>query len=171
MVKVVRISDMTSSQICGFVFGGTCLNGYDPKHDWLVEFPPGLKPPELHPTELPELGGDTPYLKVLQISDTHFDPLYAEGANAECEDPLCCRQDNGPPKTGSAAAGKWGTYRKCDTPRRLLDNALRHIAETHRVRGIESLYAFSCAFLYIFIVGSLINCQIIVEVLTSKESR
>jgi len=34
--------------------------------------------------------------------------------------------------TPNAAAGKWGDYRKCDTPKRTVDHMLSHIAETHK---------------------------------------
>lgn len=47
-----------------------------------------------------------PSFKVLHLSDTHFDPYYAEGSNADCNEPLCCRLTNGPAKTKEKAAGK-----------------------------------------------------------------
>ncbi|CAG9117622.1 unnamed protein product [Plutella xylostella] len=73
----------------------------------------------------------TATFKVLQISDTHFDPYYAEGANAECNEPLCCRASSGPALTPGGGAGRWGDYRKCDTPKRTIDHMLKHIADTH----------------------------------------
>jgi sphingomyelin phosphodiesterase len=71
--------------------------------------------------------------KVLHLSDTHFDPYYHEGSNADCNEPLCCRLTNGPPATPAAAAGRWGDYRKCDTPKRTIDSMLQHIKATHTV--------------------------------------
>lgn len=35
-------------------------------------------------------GGKKP-LQVIQYSDVHIDPLYKEGASAECKKPICCR--------------------------------------------------------------------------------
>ena len=38
---------------------------------------------------------------------------------------------NGQPQTRAASAGKWGDYRKCDTPKRTIDNMLKHLTEKH----------------------------------------
>lgn len=131
VIKVIRSSEMTPAQICSFFSRDACSDGYDERHDWRVMFPEGKKTGN-HITEPPP--ENVPRLKVLQISDTHFDPYYEVGTNADCGEPLCCRATDGPPKTSSAAAGKWGDYRKCDTPRHLLDNALKHIVDTHKVQ-------------------------------------
>lgn len=69
-------------------------------------------------------------LKVLHISDTHFDPHYLEGVSDDCPLPLCCRADSG--TEGESVGGKWGGW-KCDIPERTLDNLLEHIAEKHQV--------------------------------------
>ena len=74
-----------------------------------------------------------PTFKVLHLSDTHFDPYYQEGTNADCREPLCCRLTNGPALTPQGAAGRWGDYRKCDTPKRTVDHMLQHISSTHPV--------------------------------------
>lgn len=55
------------------------------------------------------------------------------GANAECNEPLCCRASSGPAMTPGGGAGRWGDYRKCDTPKRTIDHMLKHIADTHTV--------------------------------------
>lgn len=71
--------------------------------------------------------------KVLHLSDTHFDPYYQEGTNADCKEPLCCRLTNGPALSAQTAAGRWGDYRKCDSPKRTVDHMLQHITSTHPV--------------------------------------
>lgn len=80
-----------------------------------------------------------PTFKVLQLSDTHFDPYYLEGSNADCNEPLCCRLTNGPAINKETAAGRWGDYRKCDTPQRTIDHMLQHISATHPVGCHTSL--------------------------------
>ena len=50
--------------------------------------------------------GNGPTLKVIHISDTHMDESYVEGAKADCEQPLCCRRENGMAREGEQAAGK-----------------------------------------------------------------
>ncbi|KAJ8940101.1 hypothetical protein NQ318_016017, partial [Aromia moschata] len=74
---------------------------------------------------------NAPTFKVLHLSDTHYDPYYMEGSNADCAEPLCCRFTNGPAANKESAAGKWGDYRKCDSPKVTVDNMLQHIQETH----------------------------------------
>ncbi|XP_001600744.1 sphingomyelin phosphodiesterase [Nasonia vitripennis] len=129
VVEAVKKSDMRPAQVCSFLLGDACLNGYDARHDWKLNIQ--MKDHALsHPTSPPPK--DAPLIKILQISDTHFDPYYEEGANAECGEPLCCRGTDGEPKSKEAAAGKWGDYRKCDAPLHLIENALKHISETHK---------------------------------------
>lgn len=84
-----------------------------------------------------------PRFKVLQLSDTHVDPHYREGALADCELPLCCRATSGVAAAGKRTAGRWGDYGRCDAPVDLLENALQHIAKTHPVSPPPS--AWSCA--------------------------
>lgn len=146
-------------EICSFVIGDACGDVYNPYHEWEVAFPPVPKP-AVRPLNSPI--DKAPTFKVLQISDTHFDPYYAEGkyccydidtkriickiswfvlinmmlipgANADCNEPLCCRASSGPLRTPDSGAGRWGDYRKCDTPKRTIDHMLKHIADTHTV--------------------------------------
>ena len=146
---VLKQIELGPPQICSFVIGDACDDAYNPQHEWEVAFPPVNKPP-IQPPIPPKEGAPT--FKVLHISDTHYDPYYQEGSNADCNEPLCCRLTNGPPLTASAAAGRWGDYRKCDTPKRTVDHMLKHIADTHsvsikdfssRIHKDESLLTFT----------------------------
>ncbi|KAF2353506.1 Calcineurin-like phosphoesterase domain ApaH type [Trinorchestia longiramus] len=80
-----------------------------------------------------------PYLKVLHLTDIHFDPKYRRGANADCEAPICCREDSGPARNRWQRAGKYGNYGKCDSPRVLIEHMLHHISEHH-----SDINQFSC---------------------------
>lgn len=117
-------------EICSFVIGDACGDVDNPTHEWSVVFPPVPKPPP-QALSAPVHGAAT--FKVLQLSDTHFDPYYQEGSNADCREPLCCRLTSGPAPNPQSAAGRWGDYRKCDTPKRTVDNMMRHIQTTHPV--------------------------------------
>lgn len=130
VIYVLKQVDMGPAQICSFVIGDACDDTYNPLHEWEVAFPPVNKPP-VKPPVPPQEGAPT--FKVLHISDTHYDPYYQEGANADCNEPLCCRLTNGSPLTPAAAAGRWGDYRKCDTPKRTVEHMLKHIVDTHSV--------------------------------------
>ncbi|XP_049295450.1 sphingomyelin phosphodiesterase isoform X1 [Anopheles funestus] len=128
VIYVLKRITIGPDEICSFIIGDACGDIYNPYHEWEVEFPPVPKP---DPRELGLPKEAAPVFKVLHLSDTHFDPYYAEGSNADCNEPLCCRLTNGRPTTPNGAAGKWGDYRKCDTPQRTVDHMLNHIADTH----------------------------------------
>ncbi|XP_071442023.1 sphingomyelin phosphodiesterase-like isoform X1 [Hetaerina americana] len=126
---VLKRVDIGPDEVCSFVIGDACGEVDNPSHEWKVQFPPVPKPAIVN--NPPPKPGTTPTFKVLHLSDTHFDPYYEEGTNAECNEPLCCRLTNGRPLHPSAAAGRWGDYRKCDTPKRTVDSMLEHISNTH----------------------------------------
>lgn len=128
VVYVLKRITIGPDEICSFVIGDACGDVYNPYHEWEVSFPPVPKPAPKS-LEAPQEGA--PSFKVLHISDTHYDPYYAEGSNAECNEPLCCRASNGPALSPGGGAGRWGDYRKCDTPKRTVDHMLKHIADTH----------------------------------------
>lgn len=61
-------------------------------------------------------------VRSVQFSDLHIDFDYMEGMPAQCDYPICCR-NNGKDtraKEGSRPAGFWGDY-DCDIPQRTLD--------------------------------------------------
>lgn len=78
------------SQLCGFLVPncGTPINPLG--QNWTVALPEGKPPPTSNPIVPP--GGPT--LRVLQLSDIHFDMLYKPGAEAACAKPVCCRELN-----------------------------------------------------------------------------
>ncbi|KAK2702980.1 hypothetical protein QYM36_018436 [Artemia franciscana] len=105
-----------------------CNIGDITKLEWSLTPPETPKPPvEVLPPRQP----DAPTLKVLHISDFHWDPEYLSGSNAVCGDPLCCRASSGEPADESAVAGYWGDYRDCDLPLWTLRNSLEHVGATH----------------------------------------
>ncbi|XP_026472938.1 sphingomyelin phosphodiesterase-like [Ctenocephalides felis] len=129
VIYVLERVSIGPDEICSFVIGDACGDVYNPYHEWEVAFPPVPKPSP-DSSQIPKPGA--PAFKVLHISDTHYDPYYAEGSNADCNEPLCCRLTNGPSLTPGGGAGRWGDYRKCDTPKRTVDHMLKHITETHQ---------------------------------------
>lgn len=134
-IYAIRNANMSAVQVCQQYFGEDCeyKNGYTEKHDWSVRIPKRIRP--LNPVnKLPP--DNFPKLKVLQITDIHYDPYYQEGSESDCGFPMCCRASTGMAKSSKTAAGKWGDYRKCDSPLRLIENAFQHILNTHRVKHI-----------------------------------
>lgn len=128
VIYVLSKVNIGPDEICSFVIGDACGDVYNPLHEWNVMFPPVPKP-AVTESGRPEI--NAPTFKVLHLSDTHYDPYYMEGSNANCAEPLCCRLTNGLANSKEEAAGKWGDYRKCDIPKVTVDNMLKHIQETH----------------------------------------
>ncbi|KAI1470003.1 sphingomyelin phosphodiesterase [Daldinia caldariorum] len=62
-------------------------------------------------------------LQVVHFSDIHIDPLYVEGANANCTKPICCREYTNADKPGfnEFPAGPYGEH-TCDSPPSLEDS-------------------------------------------------
>ncbi|KAL7071326.1 hypothetical protein ACQ4LE_009248 [Meloidogyne hapla] len=122
------------SQLCGLILNGcgTPINPFDT--NWNVTLPP-------YPTTFKKLNSKsstnqtnrTTPIRILQLSDIHFDPDYLEGSEADCEGPVCCFKK---PKKGMPLrkkAGYWGTAARCDIPLRTVENLLEHINRTHKL--------------------------------------
>lgn len=159
-MTILRQSKLSSSEICEFLIGSQCEGtGYKSKKGlWKVQIPKEPRKPKMIEMEPPRVSVwwwvkkdvlliawdylvlvfqvDAPRLKVLHISDTHFDPYYVEDTWAECKLPLCCRPDNGEPTPNATKSGKWGGW-KCDSPKRTLDNLFEHLAKEHSVSVSE----------------------------------
>lgn len=75
-------------------------------------------------------------LKILHVSDLHYDSRYLVGSESQCAEPLCCRffgqHDDGTNDPGSVKvpAGKWGTVAMCDSPFETLDYFFQHLNKT-----------------------------------------
>ncbi|KAK6618144.1 hypothetical protein RUM44_002595 [Polyplax serrata] len=116
-------STVSAPVICSFLLSQECTKIVLPS--WQVPLPP--KTSETRHVEQPP-PSNVPMLKVLHITDTHYDPMYSEGAKVNCPEPLCCRVQNGPAVNGEKGAGKWGDW-NCDIPERTLDSMLEHAAK------------------------------------------
>lgn len=131
-IKIMRNLKMSAAEVCYFVLQDYCEESTGklrPLHIWNISLPTEPKP-RVQAIQLPK--EDAPKLKVLHLADTHYDPLYAEGSNANCAEPLCCRTFDEYLNESSSSASKWGEY-KCDLPKRTLEHLLDHIRQTHKV--------------------------------------
>ena len=54
-----------------------------------------------------------PTLKMMQMTDIHFDPLYIEGASVYCDEKLCCHEPAS--NYSRVKSGKFGSLINCDT--------------------------------------------------------
>ncbi|GAB6020690.1 hypothetical protein CHUAL_003359 [Chamberlinius hualienensis] len=128
--------NMTISNVCGFIVGGSCIvpEEYFPVFDWNVSFPTP-EPPYVPP---PQPNPNSPKIRILHMSDTHFDEKYTEGAVSNCNEPICCRPKNmAPPPNEPNYAGKYGSLNgSCDIPRITLESMLDYASNNLQVDWI-----------------------------------
>uniref|UniRef100_UPI00359018B4 sphingomyelin phosphodiesterase isoform X2 n=1 Tax=Myxine glutinosa TaxID=7769 RepID=UPI00359018B4 len=125
VLTVLARSLLSPRSACGLLLGDSCGHWNGGASNWTVRFPGVPKPPVRPPVPPPP---GTPVDRILFITDVHWDAAYKEGTNAECGEPLCCREGDGLPAPGAVGAGYWGDYRKCDVPMRTIESMLQHIA-------------------------------------------
>ncbi|GAB6020689.1 hypothetical protein CHUAL_003358 [Chamberlinius hualienensis] len=124
-----RVEDILSiSEVCAFILGGSCvtLDEYLQVFDWNITLnypePPYIPPPQPSPT--------SPTLRIMHVTDTHFDDKYLEGSVSNCIEPLCCRANAmAPPDKAPAYAGKYGGLDgDCDIPQITFESMLDYAA-------------------------------------------
>ncbi|XP_055710731.1 sphingomyelin phosphodiesterase-like [Phlebotomus papatasi] len=123
--------DFDESHFCAFVFQSMNCEADMSGFEWSINVNPN-QPPLTgdKDTSVPRGPND---LKIVQISDPHYDPNYEAGTSAVCGEPVCCRSDQplAPDAPPENAAGYWGDYRDCDSPFRAVQDAFRHIRSQH----------------------------------------
>ncbi|KAK9870764.1 hypothetical protein WA026_009725 [Henosepilachna vigintioctopunctata] len=114
--------DVKAEKFCTLLLGSSCHNEFD-YFNWTIDIPP-------KPSKLPEkiASRSSKNIRILQVSDLHYDPRYTAGSSAACGEPLCCQDDQGAASDPNDACGIWGDYRNADTSRKVLDEALRHMS-------------------------------------------
>jgi sphingomyelin phosphodiesterase len=107
-LRNMNIGSETSKKFCIAFFG---LCPYPDIDQWNIPFT-SAKPSGGRPAP----SGQTP-IQIVHFSDIHIDPMYVDGANANCTDPICCRSNSGQttPANQQVAAGPNGDH-KCDAP-------------------------------------------------------
>nr|KAI8736926.1 sphingomyelin phosphodiesterase-like [Biomphalaria glabrata] len=123
VLTVLANTNFSSEELCSFLLGPECAGPDVPTYHWNVTFPPVPQPPPVYPTP-PKPG--SPRFKFLHLTDIHFDAEYKEGSTADCNEPLCCRDDSN--TQDYKKAGKFGDYRKCDMPLWSLENMFSVLA-------------------------------------------
>ena len=93
-------------------------------------------------------------LKIVHITDIHYDPKYVVGSLVDCDKTICCR-DVPPENSTEETAGQWGDYNYCGSPWKSIVDALEQIKVEHSVSilllfGLRKQY-FICRTLICFI--------------------
>ncbi|XP_011178297.2 sphingomyelin phosphodiesterase 1-like [Zeugodacus cucurbitae] len=125
---IVQHSKADARTFCSLFMEFNFCNVKDADYNWTLTVDAGGAAVTGPKSDLPTKRGDE--LKVLHLTDIHYDPLYVPGALAECDEPQCC-QRHVSTTTSDKAAGYWGDYRDCDAPWHMIDDAFSHIKQTH----------------------------------------
>ncbi|XP_055629840.1 sphingomyelin phosphodiesterase-like [Toxorhynchites rutilus septentrionalis] len=121
---------LKSESICGVVFQSDACVLNDPEFtEWTVNVDAGGKP-ITESKHFPHGRGPND-IKIVQITDFHYDPKYKIDHNAVCNRPACCRNDQGIPEDPANRAGRWGDYRDCDSPWEAVEDVIDHVVEHH----------------------------------------
>jgi len=100
VLYILNHTTLDAAQIC-HTFAGICEGSLP---TWTIPIP-GDKPPVSPRT--PNKGPKK--IRILQFSDTHYDPQYAPGSLANCKHPRCCRDTyHDPIPADPKFAGYWG---------------------------------------------------------------
>lgn len=98
---------LTAHQMCGLALQGQC-GALDPSFSFTLSVSPGqpINQPKSFPT--PRAPND---LKIIHISDMHYDENFVEGNLAACINSICCRRNDGVASNPADGAWFWGDYR------------------------------------------------------------
>ncbi|ESO84682.1 hypothetical protein LOTGIDRAFT_131784 [Lottia gigantea] len=122
---VIEQSLLSPDEICAqLIPDDDCGVPYNPKARWNVTLSKTPKPP-VKPTPYPKPG--SPTMKILLLTDMHLDLDYQVGSNADCQEPLCCRVNDGTPAPDKKGAGFWGDYRHCDLSPHMFYNMMEYL--------------------------------------------
>lgn len=99
---------MTAAQMCGFILQGECNENPDPMFNFNVNVNAG---PAITGPKTVTVPRNDNELRIIHITDIHYDPNYMVGGWAVCPNPICCRRSDGTATNPAHAAGRWGDYR------------------------------------------------------------
>lgn len=134
MYIVQQRPTLTPEQMCGIIFQNlNCASeGALAGFDFTVNV--DANKPALIGSKDTSVGQSASDLKIVHITDPHYDPSYRVGSLAACEETNCCRYDQPIPEGQDPAvvgAGRWGDYRWCDSPLEAVVDAFTQIHRQH----------------------------------------
>ncbi|KAI4503369.1 hypothetical protein M0802_001591 [Mischocyttarus mexicanus] len=124
--------DLNASDICGIVLESQSCPLNAEKYEWSIPID------HINIDQISSKNASDETLKIIQITDIHYDPKYEPNGNPLCKEPTCCRKGQNITNCSNKLAGFWGDYNDCDTPWHSVVNALAHIKSTHR--NIDYVY-------------------------------
>ncbi|KAG5672941.1 hypothetical protein PVAND_003028 [Polypedilum vanderplanki] len=136
MDSVIYIIDsrpeLSSTTVCALIMQGEC-GALDKSLDFELTISPATPIKQSK-----SMTKNENKIKVLHISDIHYDPNYLVGGNANCNSPCCCRIKQGVPKNETDKAGYFGSYGDCDIPWQTVENSIKSAKAQHP--DVEIIY-------------------------------
>lgn len=124
-------SDLNAWDICGVVLQSRSCFTISDEYNWTIDV-------DNNPKKLISVPEVNETMKILQITDIHYDPSYEVNGNANCKEPICCRLGQNSGDNNGKPAGYWGDYNNCDAPWHAVVDALDQIKNTHK--DLEYIY-------------------------------
>lgn len=98
---------LTATNVCAIVLQGEC-GSIDPDMAFTVNVAPGNPVVQSKSVWAPRQANE---LRIIHLTDLHYDPHYMTGGIGPCPNPVCCRRADGMASNNADAAGRWGDYR------------------------------------------------------------
>lgn len=98
---------LSATNVCSIVLQGEC-GTLDSSFSFTVNVNQGPQITQSKSVASPRTPAD---LKIIHLTDLHYDENYMEGALGNCVNPVCCRRADGIPSNPADRAGFWGDYR------------------------------------------------------------
>ncbi|XP_043471211.1 sphingomyelin phosphodiesterase 1-like [Leptopilina heterotoma] len=125
ILKIVDAKpNIKASDVCGVILQSQACSTSSSEYNWSIDVDDSE--PKLIPTT-----NDNEMMKILQITDIHYDPNYEVNGNAGCAEPTCCRMGQNSTNKRGKLAKYWGDYNFCDAPWHAVVDALDHMKNTH----------------------------------------
>ncbi|KAK2580874.1 hypothetical protein KPH14_005946 [Odynerus spinipes] len=118
--------NLTANTICGVVLESKSCPLNDKEYEWTIPID------DIPIKEIAMKKESNETLKIVQLTDIHYDPKYEAYGNPDCGEPTCCRKGQNSTNSSGKLAGFWGDYNYCDTPWHSVVDALNHIKTTHQ---------------------------------------
>ncbi|XP_022704639.1 sphingomyelin phosphodiesterase-like isoform X2 [Varroa jacobsoni] len=137
IIKIAQQLEPPLKDVCKFLSGGACGTPESERFNWrislqAVEDDAQLSDKHFHHHE--SEWGQT-HLSMLHVTDTHFDEDYDVGADALCNEPICCTKYQNQTTDINRFAPPWGHPGggTCDIPIRTVENMFQDIDRSRHV--------------------------------------
>jgi len=124
---ILNTPALNAATACSLIFQGEC-GGADPSLAFTVNVAAG---PAVSQHKSQSIARNSNELKIIHISDLHYDPHYLVDGWAVCIEPVCCRRIHGIAPNPADRAGRWGDYRDCDSPWEVVEEVSQRIRDAH----------------------------------------